>query len=89
MKLTVLSVAGFGLSLMLARIALAAELVDPSSGAVLARRAFTRAAPAASYDAPGAVQGFNQALGALVAEMGGWVDAELKRKAPAAGNPIR
>jgi ABC-type uncharacterized transport system auxiliary subunit len=45
---------------------------------VLARRSFSRSAPAASYDAPGAVQGFRQALGALLDEVVAWVDAETK-----------
>ena len=63
-----------------ARIALTVELVDSTSGAVLARRAFARSAPAASYDAPGAVQGFNQALAALMADVRDWVDAEAKSK---------
>jgi cholesterol transport system auxiliary component len=72
-----------------ARIALTAELVDPVRGTVVARRVFARAAPAASYDAPGAVQGFNQALAALMSDVRDWVDAELKRVAPAAGSPIK
>ena len=59
-----------------ARIALTAELVDPVRGSVIARRTFTRAAPATSYDAPGAVQGFNQALAALLGDVRSWVDAE-------------
>lgn len=55
-----------------ARIALAAELVDPAGG-VRARRSFERSAPAASYDAPGAVRGFDQALGALLDDIAAWV----------------
>ena len=62
-----------------ARITVAAELVDAASRAVLARRTFTRSAPAASYDAPGAVSGFNQALAALLGDIEGWVDAESRR----------
>ena len=65
-----------------ARITIAAELVDPGSRAVLARRTFTRSAPAASYDAPGAVRGFNQALAALIGDIEGWIDVEALRKAP-------
>jgi cholesterol transport system auxiliary component len=56
-----------------ARIALTAELVDPARGSVIARRAFARSAPAASYDAPGAVLGFNQALVALLGDIQAWV----------------
>lgn len=62
-----------------ARITLTAQLVDPASRAVLARRTFSRSAPAASYDAPGAVQGFRQALGALLDDVAVWVDAEANR----------
>lgn len=61
-----------------ARIALAAELVDPARGTVLARRTFTRSAPAASYDASGAVQGFNLALAALLADIQAWVESQPK-----------
>ncbi len=63
-----------------ARITVAAELVDPATRAVLARRTFTRSAPAASYDAPGAVRGFNQALAALIGDIEGWVEAETRPK---------
>jgi len=63
-----------------ARITVAAELVDPGSRAVLARRTFTRSAPAASYDAPGAVRGFNQALAALIGDIEGWVRDESRPK---------
>jgi cholesterol transport system auxiliary component len=62
-----------------ARITIVAELADGASRAVLARRTFTRSAHAASYDAPGAVRGFNQALAALLGDIEGWVDAESKR----------
>jgi cholesterol transport system auxiliary component len=58
-----------------ARIVLTAQLVDPERG-VIARRTFTASAPAASYDAPGAVRGFNQALGTLLDEIVAWVDAQ-------------
>jgi cholesterol transport system auxiliary component len=70
-----------------ARIALTAELVDASSGAVLARRAFARSAPAASYDAPGAVQGFNQALASLMTDIRDWAEAEARRAGPGTGKP--
>lgn len=64
-----------------ARITLTAQLVDPDTKAVLARRSFSRSATAASYDAPGAVRGFDQALGALLDDLVGWVDAELPTEA--------
>lgn len=54
------------------RIVLVAELFDSSRNASLGRRSFSQAAPAASYDAQGAVQGFRQALGALLDEVVGW-----------------
>jgi cholesterol transport system auxiliary component len=63
-----------------ARIAIAAQLADAASGAVLARRSFSRSAPAASYDAPGAVQGFRQALGALLDDVAAWIDTEQTRR---------
>ncbi|MBL0141704.1 MAG: membrane integrity-associated transporter subunit PqiC [Betaproteobacteria bacterium] len=64
----------------MARITVAAELVDTANRTVLARRTFTRAAPAASYDAPGAVRGFNQSLAALIGDIEAWVDAEARSK---------
>ena len=54
-----------------ARIVLVAELFDLRN-APLGRRSFSQAAPAASYDAQGAVQGFRQALGPLLDEVVGW-----------------
>lgn len=63
-----------------ARITVSARLEDAASRAVLARRSFTRSAPAASYDAQGAVRGFNQALAALVGDIEAWVDAETAKK---------
>jgi len=62
-----------------ARVAVTAELVDAPSGRVVARRAFARSAPASSYDAPGAVQGFNQALAQVMADLQAWVAAESAR----------
>jgi len=62
-----------------AHIAIRAELVDSASGAVRARRTFTRSAPVASYDAPGAVRALNQALAELLGELGAWVDVESRR----------
>lgn len=59
-----------------ARITLTAQLVDPAGQAVLARRTFSRTAPAGSYDASGAVQGFRQALGALLDDVVAWVEVQ-------------
>jgi cholesterol transport system auxiliary component len=62
-----------------ARITLTAELADPLKRAIVARRTFIASAPAASFDASGAVQGFNQALASLLDEVSAWVDAEAPR----------
>ncbi len=60
----------------LARIQINAELID-SKGEVLARRRFSLSAPAAAYDAPGAVRGFRLALSALLDDVVAWVDAAV------------
>lgn len=65
-----------------AHVAVTAELVEGASGRVVARRAFARSAPAASYDAPGAVRGFNQALAQVMADLQAWVAAASARTAP-------
>lgn len=61
------------------RITLSAELTDPLKRVIVARKTFNASAPAASFDAPGAVQGFNQALATLLDEVSAWVDAEAPR----------
>jgi cholesterol transport system auxiliary component len=61
------------------RITLTAELTDPLKRVIVARKTFNASAPAASFDAPGAVQGFNQALATLLDEVSAWVDAEAPR----------
>lgn len=58
------------------RIKLSAQLSDAAKRSVVARRVFTAAAPAASYDAPGAVVAFDRALGALLDDIVAWVDAQ-------------
>ena len=45
----------------------------PRTNPVGPRGAFPQAAPAPTYDAEGAVQGFRQALGALLDEVVAWV----------------
>jgi ABC-type uncharacterized transport system auxiliary subunit len=62
-----------------ARVVLTAELVDPVRRVLLARRTFDRSAPAATYDAPGAVPAFNQALTAILDDVSAWVDATVPR----------
>jgi cholesterol transport system auxiliary component len=66
-----------------ARLALTAQLVDPASRAVLARRSFSASAPAASHDAPGAVAAAREALGALLDDVAAWVAVQ------AAARPVR
>ena len=61
------------------RVSLTAELTDPVRRLLLARRSFSASAPAASYDAPGAVQAFNQALGTLLDEVTAWVEGAVPR----------
>ena len=60
-----------------ARLAITAQLIDPRSRAVLAQRVFSNSAPAASYDAPGAVDGMRRALGALLEEIAAWVGTQV------------
>jgi len=61
-----------------ARIVLVAELIDSGRNVSLARRSFTQSAPAPTYDAQGAVQGFRQALGTLVGEVVAWAIEQSK-----------
>ena len=67
------------------RVALSAQLLDPVSRSVLARRSFSASAPAASYDAAGAVAGMRQALGPVLDDVAAWADGEARavpRRAP-------
>jgi cholesterol transport system auxiliary component len=59
-----------------ARMTITAQLIDPATRAVLARRSFSGSAPAATYDAPGAVGGMRQALSALLDEVVAWVGVQ-------------
>ncbi|MEW5707599.1 ABC-type transport auxiliary lipoprotein family protein [Pelomicrobium sp. G1] len=61
-----------------ARVRLTAELVDRRSRRLLARRTFDQAAPAASYDAPGAVAGFQRAIAALLDDLSRWVQEKAR-----------
>jgi len=61
------------------RISLTAELIDPARRALVSRRTFTRSAPAVTYDAPGAVQAFNKAIGAILDDVSAWVDGSAPR----------
>lgn len=62
-----------------ARVVLVAELLDPARRTLLARRTFEQSAPAASYDAPGAVRGFSEAVAALLDDIAAWVDGVAPR----------
>ena len=61
------------------RVSLTAELTDPARRVLVARRSFTASASAPSYDAPGAVQALNHALGTLLDELVAWVDETAPR----------
>lgn len=61
------------------RVALTAELTDPARRVLVARRSFAASASAASYDAPGAVQALDQALGTVLDELVAWVDETAPR----------
>lgn len=61
------------------RVSLTAELIDPVRRVLVARRTFTRSAPAVTYDAPGAVQAFNKAIGAMLDDVSAWVDGAAPR----------
>jgi ABC-type uncharacterized transport system auxiliary subunit len=63
-----------------ARVILTTELNDPARGTLVARRTFSRWVPAASYDAAGAVQEFNEAVGAIPDDVVGWVNATYTEK---------
>jgi len=61
------------------KVILTAELTDPLRRVLLARRTFEQSAPAATYDAPGAVQAFNQAVTAMLGELSAWIDGVVPR----------
>jgi len=61
------------------RVVLAAELLDPARRTLLARRTFEQSAPAATYDAPGAVRAFNHALAAMLDDIAAWLDGAAPR----------
>lgn len=57
-----------------ARVAVTAELTDIARRVLVARRVFEQTAPAATHDAPGAVQAFNKATAAMLDDIATWVD---------------
>ena len=56
------------------KIAVSAELVDVAGRLVGERRRFTRAAPAASENAAGAVDAANRALGEVLEDIAAWIE---------------
>jgi cholesterol transport system auxiliary component len=60
-------------------VALVAELIDPAARTLVARKSFEHSAPAASYDAGGAVRAFDRATGALLGDIAQWVNATAPR----------
>lgn len=61
------------------KLRLDAELLD-ASGARLAQRRFSGAAPVATFDAPGAVHAFGEALGPLLDDVVAWAAASVHRQ---------
>lgn len=61
------------------RVTITAELMDPVQRVLLARRTFERSAPAATYDAPGAVRAFGTAVAAILDDVTAWVNATAPR----------
>ena len=56
-----------------ARVTVTAEVIDPAQGTLLGRKTFAASANSPSYDADGAVQGFRQAVTAVLDDIAGWV----------------
>lgn len=61
------------------RITITAELTDPLRRVFLRRRVFTQTVPVPSYDAPGAVHGFNHGVAAVADEIAAWVETVAPR----------
>jgi cholesterol transport system auxiliary component len=58
------------------RITVTAELIERAHRTPVARRTFTREAPAPSHDAAGAVAGFNEAAASVLDDIVDWADRE-------------
>jgi len=58
----------------LSNIRLSAQLSDPVTRTLIARRTFDASVPAPSFDAAGAVQGFREALGQVLGQLTAWVN---------------
>ena len=66
-----------------ARLVITAQLLDPRTRAVMAQRVFSGTAPAATYDASGAVDGMRKALGGVLDDMAAWIATQV----PATARP--
>lgn len=66
-----------------ARIALVAELIDPSRRALVARRSFSSAVPLATHDAAGTADACGRALGAILDEVVAWSGEQAAQLGPA------
>jgi ABC-type uncharacterized transport system auxiliary subunit len=58
----------------LSKLRLSAQLSNPMTRTLIARRTFDASAPAPSFDAAGAVQGFREALGQVLGQLTAWVN---------------
>lgn len=58
----------------LSKLRLSAQLSNPVTRTLIARRTFDASVPAPSFDAAGAVQGFREALGQVLGQLSAWVN---------------
>jgi cholesterol transport system auxiliary component len=63
-----------------AKVAIAAELSDTAGRRMLARRTFSASVPVPSYDAAGAVRGFDEAFGTILDEIASWAGSAAAEK---------
>ncbi|HVO89130.1 MAG TPA: ABC-type transport auxiliary lipoprotein family protein [Casimicrobiaceae bacterium] len=65
-----------------ARVFMTAQVIDARTRRVLARRSFASAAPATSFDAAGAVHGFDEAVAHVLDDVVQWVDMQTRATQP-------
>src|SRR5262249_45058289 len=68
----------------LVRISMTAVLSDPARHTMTEKRSFVRSAPAATYDAAGAVGAFDAALGSLLDDVTSWAGAAAAQRSSVA-----
>ena len=68
-------------------VVLVATLEDAAKREVIGRQEFRRSAPATSYDAAGAVAGFERAVGEALTDVVSWVQLQSRRDAMRAPSP--